>query len=91
MGGNPVACAIGTAVLEVVAKEKVVSSAKIVGNILMEGLLALKAKYTIIGDVRGMGLCIGVDIVCGRPNMKPASNMANRLLFRYSFDSFSSL
>ena len=82
MGGNPVACAIGTSVLEVIKKEDMLLSAKMVGSTLMDGLLLLKEKYIIVGDVRGMGLCLGVEIVCGRPNMKPATNLANRILFR---------
>lgn len=76
------ACSIGTAVLQVIAKENLVSSARIVGRLLLDGLRQLMNKYTIVGDVRGMGLCIGVEMVCGRPNMKPATFLANRLLFR---------
>ena len=56
-----------------------------VGNVLLEGLRLLMKKYNCIGDVRGLGLCVGVEIVCGRPNMKPAVNLANRLLYRLMF------
>lgn len=56
-------------------------SAKMVGQFLLEGLRGLMAKHPAIGDVRGMGLCIGLEVVCGRPDMKPATNFANRVLY----------
>ena len=49
----------------------------------MDGLKLLMEKYDFIGDVRGLGLCVGVDIVCGRPDLKPATNLANRLLYKF--------
>ena len=82
LGGNPLACAIGNSVLEVIKNEKLVSSAKMVGKVLLEGLTLLMEKYNYIGYVRGRGLCIGVEIVCGRPNLKPANNLASRLLYK---------
>lgn len=81
-GGNPLACAIGKAVLEVIANEKLMYAAKMVGKFLLEGLRGLMPKYPTIGEVRGLGLCIGVEIVCGRPYMKPAANLAGRLLYK---------
>ena len=75
------ACAIGKAVLEVIVNEKLMYSAKMVGKSLLEGLRALMPKYPSIGDVRGMGLCVGLEVVCGRPDMKPATNLANRILY----------
>ncbi|KAI9551763.1 hypothetical protein GHT06_022099 [Daphnia sinensis] len=80
-GGNPLACAIGKAVLEVIINEKLMYSAKMVGKFLLEGLRGLMSKHPTIGDVRGMGLCIGMEVVCGRPDMKPATNFANRVLY----------
>ena len=53
-----------------------------VGKVLLEGMKLLMEKYDCIGDVRGLGLCVGVEIVCGRPNFKPATNLANRLLYK---------
>ena len=75
------ACEIGKAVLEVMDNEKLMFSAKMVGKALLEGLRGLMKKHASIGDVRGMGLCVGVEIVCGRPDMKPATNLANRILY----------
>jgi 4-aminobutyrate aminotransferase-like enzyme len=62
-GGNPVACAAGLAVLEVVEKENLQQSALRVGNYLKESLVSLQGRFTIIGDVRGSGLFLGVDLV----------------------------
>ncbi len=75
------ACAIGKAVLEVIVNEKLMYSAKMVGKSLLEGLRGLMSKHPSIGDVRGMGLCVGVEVVCGRPDMKPATILANRILY----------
>jgi 4-aminobutyrate aminotransferase-like enzyme len=62
-GGNPVACAAGLAVLKVVEEENLQERALRVGNYLRELLLALQRQYPIIGDVRGSGLFLGVDLV----------------------------
>jgi 4-aminobutyrate aminotransferase-like enzyme/Ser/Thr protein kinase RdoA (MazF antagonist) len=62
-GGNPVACAAGLAVLKVVEEENLQQRALRVGNYLKESLLTLQGKYPIIGDVRGSGLFLGVDLV----------------------------
>ena len=75
------ACAIGKAVLEVIVNEKLMYSAKMVGKSLLEGLRGLMSKHLSIGDVRGLGLCVGLEVVCGRPDMKPATNLANRILY----------
>ena len=65
-----------------ITNEKLVSSAKMVGKYLIEALNCLMKKYISIGQVRGMGLCIGVELVCGRPNMKPATQFAEQFLIR---------
>jgi 4-aminobutyrate aminotransferase-like enzyme len=62
-GGNPVACAAGLAVLKVVEEENLQDRALRVGNYLKESLRALQEQYPIIGDVRGSGLFLGVDLV----------------------------
>jgi 4-aminobutyrate aminotransferase-like enzyme len=62
-GGNPVACAAGLATLQVVEDENLQASALRVGNYLKESLLGLQKQYPIIGDVRGSGLFLGVDLV----------------------------
>jgi 4-aminobutyrate aminotransferase-like enzyme/Ser/Thr protein kinase RdoA (MazF antagonist) len=80
-GGNPVSCAIGKAVLEVIEEEELQKHAKTVGNYLMQCLKELQTQYPQIADVRGSGLFIGVEIVDnqGNPNKKLASKIKNNL------------
>ncbi|XP_046411893.1 alanine--glyoxylate aminotransferase 2, mitochondrial [Neodiprion fabricii] len=71
-GGNPVACAIGSAVLNVIAEEKLQENALQVGTYLIERLGALQLDHpSIIGDVRGKGLMIGVELICNPETRKP--------------------
>ena len=74
-GGNPVACAAGLAVLEVLREEGLQENARVVGDYFIEKLDALRAKYPIITDVRGAGLFLGIEISSG----EQASHIVNRL------------
>jgi 4-aminobutyrate aminotransferase-like enzyme len=76
-GGNNVSCAIGIKVLEVVHDEKLQSHALEVGERLLKGLRELQQQHEIIGDVRGSGLFLGVELV---QNRKPATNEAERII-----------
>jgi alanine-glyoxylate transaminase/(R)-3-amino-2-methylpropionate-pyruvate transaminase len=71
-GGNPVVCAMGKAVLEVIENEKLQENALKMGNIILSGLQKLKSKYKVIGDVRGKGLMLGVEMVKDRATKEPA-------------------
>ncbi len=71
-GGNPVSMVTGLAVLNVIQDEEMQLHAKDVGNYLMHGLKQLMNKHSIIGDVRGHGLFIGVELVKNRITMEPA-------------------
>ncbi len=62
-GGNPVACAAGLAVLDVLEEENLQQNALRVGEHLIEGLRALQTRHALIGDVRGSGLFLGIDLV----------------------------
>ncbi len=62
-GGNPVACAAALAVLAVIDDEGLVASAGEVGSYLRQGLLALAERHPLIGDVRGEGLLLGVELI----------------------------
>lgn len=82
-GGNPVACATGLAVLDVLEEERLQENALKVGNYLLARLKELQTQHPIIGDVRGSGLFLGVDLVRDRDTRQPAteqaSYVANRL------------
>ena len=62
-GGNPVTSTAARATIEVIEEENLVENARVMGNRLRDGLNALKDKYPIIGDVRGMGLMQGLELV----------------------------
>jgi alanine-glyoxylate transaminase/(R)-3-amino-2-methylpropionate-pyruvate transaminase len=71
-GGNPVCCAIGKAVLEVIDREGLQANSHVVGTHLRSGLLRLQEKHSLIGDVRGLGLMLGVELVKDRATKEPA-------------------
>ncbi|CAA0820624.1 Alanine--glyoxylate aminotransferase 2 homolog 3-mitochondrial [Striga hermonthica] len=72
-GGNPVCTAAGLAVLNAIEKEGLQQNALEVGSHLKQRLLSLKEKYEIIGDVRGRGLMLGVELVKDREQKTPAN------------------
>lgn len=61
-GGNPVSCATALAVIETIEEEKLMENARVVGQYLMEGLRDLQKSFPIMGDVRGKGLMVGVEL-----------------------------
>merc|ERR1711915_595375 len=71
-GGNPVCAAGGHAVLKVLDKEKRQEHCAVVGPYLINRLRELQEKYEVIGDVRGRGLMIGVELVTDRAAKTPA-------------------
>ncbi len=72
-GGNPVSCAMGRAVLEVIEKEGLQKHSLELGGYFIEGLNKLAGKYDVIGDVRGKGLMLGVELVKDRQTKEPAT------------------
>ncbi len=78
-GGNPVACAQGMAVLEVIEEENIQENAARIGARLFEGLGRLEKKHSIIGEVRGRGLMIGIELVRDRETKDPAGEECARV------------
>ncbi len=78
-GGNPVSCAAGIAVLEVIREESLVANAAERGAELTRGLQSLTAEDPRLGDVRGPGLMIGVELVLDRETRQPAGELGEAL------------
>jgi adenosylmethionine-8-amino-7-oxononanoate aminotransferase len=76
--GNPLACATGLAVIEAMQRERVLDNVAARGRELKEGLLALKARFPWVGDVRGLGLLWGVELVADADSKTPFPAEQNR-------------
>ena len=77
-GGNPVAIAAALKTIELLQRELVANSAE-VGSYLKQGLTKLATKYDCIGDVRGMGMMIGVEFVRDRASKQPDADLRDRV------------
>ena len=78
LGGNPVSTTAGIAVLDYIEEHGLIEKASTLGEQLKSGLLKLQEKYEIIGDVRGLGLMIGVELV--RAEKEPATEEVDLIL-----------
>jgi 4-aminobutyrate aminotransferase len=78
-GGNPVSCAAANATIKLL-KDGLVANAAAVGAHLIEGLRALQAKHPLIGDVRGLGLMIGIELVRDRATKERAVEERNAVV-----------
>ncbi len=76
-GGNPVSCAVGLEVLKVVLEENLQAHAWQTGARMLDGLRLLADRYSLIGDVRGSGLFLGVELVRDRETLEPAAAEAS--------------
>ena len=79
-GGNPVSCAAGLAVLDVIETENMQQNALQVGQHLIDGLNDLATRHERIGDIRGSGLFLAVDLVNDRETREPATEMTARVV-----------
>jgi 4-aminobutyrate aminotransferase-like enzyme/Ser/Thr protein kinase RdoA (MazF antagonist) len=81
-GGNPVSCAVGLKVLEIIARDQLLRNAAMIGTDLLTRMRALMDKHGVIGDVRGLGLMLGIDLVKDRRTKEPATERAGRVVER---------
>ena len=81
-GGNPVSCAVGMAVLDVIENEKLQQNSARVGKRLLKGLRELMKRYPLIGDVRGLGLYAGIELVTDQKSLEPAAGHADYIINR---------
>ena len=79
-GGNPVSCAIGLAVLDVIEEEGLRENALKVGTRFRNALAELAERHDMVGDVRGLGLFIGVELVRDRVSLQPATEEASEVV-----------
>ena len=79
-GGNPVSCAVGLAVLDVIEREELQARAHRVGTYLKDQLSALVSQHPLIGDVRGRGLFIGIEFVRDHDTLEPADTEASAIV-----------
>lgn len=79
-GGNPVSCAVGMAVLDVIEQEGLQANAKAVGAHMQQGLRDIASRRRLIGDVRGAGFFIGVELVTDRAAKTPATEATTALV-----------
>jgi 4-aminobutyrate aminotransferase-like enzyme/Ser/Thr protein kinase RdoA (MazF antagonist) len=81
-GGNPVACAAGLAVLDVLRDEALQQNALRVGTQWIRELRSLQPNYPLVGDVRGLGLFLGIDLINERETRAPAPDQASYIVNR---------
>ena len=81
-GGNPVSCAAASAVIDVIEGEKLLENASKIGEYTMKRFEEFQEKYELIGDVRGKGLMIGVELVKDRRSKEPAVKELSKILLK---------
>ena len=81
-GGNPLAAAAGLAALQIIVKEVLVANADRVGRAMLAGLEAMKDKHRCVGEVRGKGLMLGIELVADRKSKEPIAREVTRTLYQ---------
>ena len=81
-GGNPVTCVAAKATIDLIEEERLMDNAHEIGAHFRQGLEALKEKHAVVGDVRGMGLLQGIELVKDRQTKEPATELVNQVLER---------
>ncbi len=85
-GGNPLAAAAGLGAIEAIRDENLVTNSARVGRLMLDALKELMNKYSFIGDVRGRGLMIGVEMVADRATKAPLDKAITRALFHEALE-----
>ncbi|OTW85126.1 4-aminobutyrate--2-oxoglutarate transaminase [Bacillus thuringiensis serovar cameroun] len=78
--GSPLSCAAGLAVFEIMEEENLVERAQQIGNRIMAHLHAMQLKYEVIGDVRGIGAMVAMELVTDRITKEPAKELTVQLI-----------
>ena len=78
---NPVACAAGLATLQVIEEEGLVEHARSLGQYAMDRLREMAQRHPLIGDIRGLGLILGVELLKDRATLAPAADEAERVMY----------
>ena len=81
-GGNPLAAAAGLATVEILLKEDLVRNAERVGKVMLARLEAMKEKHRWVGEVRGKGLMLGIELVRDRQTKEPLGKEITRALYQ---------
>jgi 4-aminobutyrate aminotransferase-like enzyme len=81
-GGNPLAAAAGLASLEIILKEDLVKNAERVGKVMLARLEAMKERHRVVGEVRGRGLLLGMELVRDRRSKAPLGRDVTRALYQ---------
>jgi 4-aminobutyrate aminotransferase-like enzyme len=81
-GGNPLAAAAGLASLEIILKEDLVTNAARVGKVMLQRLETLHEKYRCVGEVRGKGLMLGIELVADRTTKAPLDKKVTQALYQ---------
>ena len=81
-GGNPVACRAALAVLEQFAKKNLLSRAEKIGKKVIQGFREIQERFSVVGDVRGLGAMVGMELVVDRKAKEPATALTKQLVNR---------
>jgi 4-aminobutyrate aminotransferase-like enzyme len=85
-GGNPVSVAVADAVLDVIESENLQQHAKEVGDFLLQALRHLQKQFDCVGDVRGHGLFIGIEIVKSKACKRPSAKLAEQIVANFKLN-----
>jgi 4-aminobutyrate aminotransferase len=82
VAGNPVSCTAGLATLDVIERDGLIENAGRIGAYLLDGFKQLQAKHPLIGEARGKGMILGVELVRDRDTKEPAATEAAKVVYR---------